>query len=71
MSAATTRPPGDYLFEGKPKVFFLALCVTCWPDRWAPMPFGTELERDTWAAAHLSGPLSADHQIDCYVEVRC
>jgi hypothetical protein len=35
------------------------------------MPFGTELERDTWAAAHLSGPLSADHQIDCYVEVRC
>jgi hypothetical protein len=58
------------LFVGRPKVFFLAFCVTCWPDRWAPMPFGSEIERDKWAGEHLSGPLSRDHEVQCFVEVR-
>lgn len=58
------------LFRGKPKVFFLAYCVTCWPDRWAPMPFGTEIERDKWAHQHQTGPLSSDHEVQLFVEVR-
>lgn len=58
------------VFVGRPKVFFLAYCITCWPDRWAPMAFATEQERDEWAAAHLSGPLSKDHDVQLYVEVR-
>lgn len=60
----------SHLFMGKPRVFFLAFCVSCWPDRWAPMPFGTEVERDTWAHEHQSGPLSSDHEIHLFVEVR-
>jgi hypothetical protein len=59
-----------HLFYGRPKVFFLAHCVSCWPDRWAPMPFGSEAERDKWAGAHLSGPLSKDHEVQYFVEVR-
>lgn len=61
----------DHRFLGRPKVFFLAYCVDCWPDRWAPMPFGTERERDEWAQQHASGPLSRGHKIELLVEVRC
>lgn len=65
------RVPGEsHLFVGKVKVFFLAICFTCWPDRWAPMPFATERERDEWASQHQSGPLSSDHEVGLFVEVR-
>lgn len=61
-------------FLGRPKVFFLAFCGNCWPDRWAPMPFATERERDEWAHQHASAPmpLSGDyHKVELSVEVRC
>jgi hypothetical protein len=63
--------PGEtHLFAGQPKVFFLAFCRSCWPDRWAPMPFGTAAERNMWAHEHTAGPLSSDHEVQLFVEVR-
>ena len=56
-----------HLFRGEPKVFFLAHCTHCWPDKFAPMPFGTPAERETWADAHAT---TGHTTINFYVEVR-
>lgn len=70
MSAKTMHAAGGgetHLFVGEPKVFFLAHCQDCWPDRWAPMPFATGDERDKWAGEHAT----TGHEIARYVEIRC
>jgi hypothetical protein len=53
-------------FDGASKVYFLAYCMDCWPDKFAPMPFGTADDRDKWAAQHAT----VGHNISFLLEVR-
>jgi len=62
--------PAPTVFYGRPKVYFLAICLTCAASagtRPTPMPFGTQDARDVWAAGHRAG---AGHHVDEAVEVR-
>lgn len=60
-------PPPVVVFHGRPKVFFLAICVECNEgSRPIPMPFGTEAQRDTWADGHRS----TGHTVNEALEVR-
>lgn len=51
---------------GTSEVYFLAYCIDCWPDKFAPMPFGTAAERDAWAEQHAT----VGHNISYWLEVR-
>lgn len=53
-------------FDGTSKVYFLAYCLDCWPEKFAPMPFGTAAERNKWAAEHAT----TGHNISFSLEVR-
>lgn len=60
-------PPPVVVFRGRPKVYFLAVCVECNEGRRpAPMPFGTEADRDRWADGHRT----TGHTVNEAVEVR-
>lgn len=56
------------LFHGRPKVSFLAICISCGGpgSRPVPIPFATEAARDRWAEGHAS----TGHEIKYALEVR-
>lgn len=61
------EPPPVVVYCGRPKVFFLAICVECNEGkRPIPMPFGTQADRDRWADGHRS----AGHHVNEALEVR-
>lgn len=60
-------PPPVVVYCGRPKVFFLAVCVECNEGGTVrPMPFGTQADRDRWADGHRT----TGHTVKEALEVR-
>lgn len=60
-------PAPVVVYLGRPKVFFLAVCVECnQGSRPIPMPFGTQVDRDRWADGHRT----TGHTVTEALEVR-
>lgn len=59
--------PPVVVYCGRPKVFFLAVCVECNEGRRPiPMPFGTQADRDRWADGHRT----TGHTVKEALEIR-
>ena len=64
---ARIDPPQVAVFYGRPKVFFLTVCVECNTGRRPiPMPFATAEDRDRWADGHRT----TGHTVNEALEVR-
>lgn len=67
VQIGTGRDGHGIVIPGRPRVFYLATCRECNHGRRPlPMPFGTEQERDTWAAGHRT----TGHHVDEAIEIR-